>query len=119
MKVLLHVFVAAAITGCAANVQRPPIGAFAEVCVADQVVNSPWGMMVANLYVGQRLNVIGVQDKDGERWYLVSFNTNNDSAAFFSAKTGKFREDLYINGGERVLPKMRPNRARLSLNGCN
>ena len=99
--------------------EPPPVGAYAEVCVADKIVNSQ-GYTIINLYVGQKLNVVGVQNRDDDRWYMVAFNVNGDSSAFFSSKSGEFQSNYYLgNGGSTVLPTLPSNSARLKLNGCN
>ena len=110
--------------GCSALVTIPgygpgPVGAYAEVCQTDQLINSPFNDTVANLYVGQKLNVYGMYMKDGETFDLVGFQGADNRSAFFSDKTGRLDSAIYLhNGAQRVMPTIRPNNVVLKLNGC-
>lgn len=126
MPSLISLWVAATLVvlvGCSARLtvpgyRDPPVGAFAEVCEVDELRNYPWNALVTNLYVGQRLTVHGMSERDGIAYYLAGLTDTSNSAVFFSSETGLLEPEIFIANGLRVLPTLKPNKVRLGLNGC-
>lgn len=111
------------LAGCSARLtvpgyRDPPVGAFAEVCEVDELRNAPWNAVVTNLYIGQRLTVHGMYERDSIAYYLAGFQDASNSAVFFSAETGLLEREIFIANGMRVLPTLKRNKVRLGLNGC-
>ena len=112
------------LSGCSATLIIPgfspgPVGSFAEVCSADQLHIWTSEGPIANLFVGQKLNVYGMYTRDMTKFYLVGFQDSNNASAFFSERTGRLDPEVYFDNGRlKILPTLRANGVVLKLNGC-
>lgn len=74
---------------------------------------------MANLYLGQKLNVHGMYTKNATTFYLVGFQDANSASAFFSETTGRLDPEVFFDNGRlKILPTLKPNEVVLKLNGC-
>ena len=89
------------------------------MCQTDRLISAPYDAVVANIYVGQKLSVVGMYEKGGTNYYLVGLQGEQDTSAFFSEKTGKLEPEIYVElGGRRIFPTIKPNNVVLKLYGC-
>ena len=124
VRILIMTVFVIILAGCAASMAIPnfsrPIGLFAEVCQTDRLINFPYNAeMASGLYVGRKLPVFGMYEKNGITFYLVSLQDSAGTCVIFSEPTGRLEPEIYVyDGGMKILPTLQPNNVIFKLNGC-